>query len=182
MRNVIFQMLTSLDGYYEGPNGELDWHNVGKDWNTYVFELFAEMDTMLFGRRTYEMMAAYWPTATRDPIAEQMNSLPKIVFSKTLKSADWTNSRIATDAVAEIRKLKQEPGKNLVIFGSSDLAVSLMKENLIDDFRIVVSPIVLGNGKLLFHGLNDRCTLKLQKTQTFQSGHVMIYYQPDRSA
>jgi dihydrofolate reductase len=182
MRNVIFQMLTSVDGYFEGPNHELDWHKVGADWNTYVFELFAEMDTMLFGRRTYEMMAAYWPTSTNDPIAENMNSLPKIVFSKTLKSADWTNSRIATDAAAEIRKLKQEQGKNMVIFGSSDLAVSLMRENLIDDFRIVVSPIVLGNGKPLFHGLNDRHKLKFLKTQTFQSGHVMLYYQPDRIA
>jgi dihydrofolate reductase len=175
-------MLTSVDGYFEGPNGELDWHNVGRDWNTYVFELFAEIDTMLFGRRTYEMMAAYWPTATHDPIAEKMNTLPKIVFSKALKSAGWTNSRIATDAVAEIRKLKQEQGKNMVIFGSSDLAVSLMRENLIDDFRIVVSPIVLGSGKPLFQGLNSRCKLKLKKTQTFQSGHVMLYYQPDHIA
>ncbi len=181
MRNVIFQMLTSLDGYFEGPNHELNWHNVGADWNPHVFELFEEVDTFLFGRRTYEMMAAYWPTATRDPIAVKMNSFPKIVFSKTLQSADWTNSRISKDAAAELRTLKQEPGKNMVIFGSSDLAVSLMKENLIDDFRIVVTPIVLGNGKPLFHGLNDRYKLKLDKTQTFQSGHVMLYFRPDRS-
>jgi dihydrofolate reductase len=174
-------MLASVDGYFEGPNRELDWHKVGGDWNPYVFELFEDTDTILFGRRTYEMMAAYWPSVTDDPIAEKMNSLPKIVFSKTLKSVDWANSRIATDAAAEIRKLKQEPGKNMVIFGSSDLAVSLMRENLIDDFRIVVSPIVLGNGKPLFHGLNDRYKLKLLKTQTFQSGHVMLYYKPDHS-
>ncbi len=171
-------MLTSVDGYYEGPNRELNWHNVGVDWNPYVFQLFEEADTLLFGRVTYNMMAAYWPTATNDPISEKMNSLPKIVFSKTLKSADWTNSRIATDAVAEVSKLKQEQGKSMVIFGSSDLAVSLMRENLIDDFRIVVSPIVLGNGKPLFHGLNNRYKLKLEKTQTFQSGHVMLYYVP----
>jgi dihydrofolate reductase len=181
MRDVIFVMLTSVDGYFEGPNHELDWHDVGPDWNDQAFALFEEVDTMLFGRRTYEMMAAYWPTVTHDPIAEKMNSFPKIVFSKTLKSADWTNSSIATDAAAEVRKLKQEPGKNMVIFGSSDLAVSLMREHLIDDFRIVVSPIVLGNGKPLFHGLNNRYKLKLEKTQTFQSGHVMLYYQPDRS-
>jgi dihydrofolate reductase len=174
-------MLTTVDGYFEGPNCELDWHNVGGDWNPYVFELFEEVDIFLFGRRTYEMMAAYWPAATHDPIAEKMNSLPKIVFSKTLKSPDWTNSRVATNAVSEIQKLKQEPGKSMVIFGSSDLAVSLMRENLIDDFRIVVSPIVLGNGKPLFHGLNDRYKLKLLKTKTFQSGHVMLYFRPDRS-
>jgi len=182
MRNLIFQMLTSVDGYFEGPNGELDWHNVGLDWNTYVFELFEEVDTLLFGRRTYEMMAAYWPTETDDPIAEKMNSFPKIVFSNALKSADWANSRIASDAVAEVRKLLQQPGKSMVIFGSSDLAVSLMREGLIDDFRIVVSPIVLGNGKPLFHGFNERYKLNFLKTKNFQSGHVMIYYRPDRSA
>ncbi len=173
-------MLASLDGFFEGPNRELDWHNVGPDWNDQAFALFEEVDTMLFGRVTFEMMAAYWPTATDDPISVKMNGLPKIVFSRTLKSVDWENSRIVSqDAEGEVRKLKELPGKNMVIFGSSDLAVSLMRENLIDDFRIVVTPIVLGNGKPLFEGFNTRYKLKLLKSKTFQSGHVMLYYQPE---
>ena len=178
MRNVIFVMLTSVDGYFEGPGHELDWHHVGPDWNDQAFALFEEVDTMLFGRRTYELMAAYWPTATDDPIAEKMNGLNKVVFSRTLKSAAWENSRVASDAVAEVRKLKQLPGNDMVIFGSSDLAVSLMRENLIDDYRIVISPVILGKGKTLFKGFDDRLKLHLTKTKTFLSGHVMLYYKP----
>jgi dihydrofolate reductase len=112
-------------------------------------------------------------------VAEKMNSLPKVVFSKTLPTADWQNTRLVQDNfLAEAAQLKQQPGKDLFIFGSSDLAVSLMQYNLIDEFRIMVNPIVLGGGKPLFYGIQNKFELKLLKTRQFKSGNVLLYYAP----
>jgi dihydrofolate reductase len=115
-----------------------------------------------------------------DPvIATAMNRLPKIVFSRTLSSATWQNTRLVKDNVAEqVTKLKKQPGKDLIIFGSSDLSVSLIQAGLIDEFRIMVNPIALGNGKALFKGLPGRLNLELIKTRTFQSGNVVLFYRP----
>jgi len=130
-------------------------------------------------------MASYWPTPTaieNDPIvSEKMNTLPKIVFSKTLSSVDWQNTRLVKENfVEEITKLKQQPGKDLIIFGSSDLAVTFIQHGLIDEYRIMVNPVVLGGGKPLFKGIQDKLQLKLLKTKTFRSGNVLLYYQPVR--
>jgi len=183
MRKVIFQMMISLDGFFEGPNREIDWHNVDEEFNNYAIDLLNNVDLLLFGRVTYELMAGYWPTpsaTTDDPIvAGKMNSLPKIVFSRTLGKADWNNTRLVKENIAEeISKLKQQPGKDLAIFGSSDLALFFIKLNLIDEYRIIVNPLVLGEGKPLFKGINGRLPLKLLKAKTFSSGNVLLYYQP----
>jgi dihydrofolate reductase len=180
-------MMTTVDGYFEGPNKELDWHVVDDEFFQQAIDLLDSADLLLFGRVTYEMMAAYWPTAEGikdDPIiAEKMNSLPKVVFSTTLKNAGWHNTRIVHDhSTEEIRKLKQQPGKNMVIFGSSDLAVSLTKEGLIDEYRIIVNPIVLGGGKTLLEGLNERFKLTLVEARIFSSGTVLLSLQPDNGA
>ena len=185
MRKVILFMMVTLDGFFEGPNGEIDWHNVDEEFNEFAIDQLNSVDVLLFGRKTYELMANYWPTpqaVTNDPIvAEKMNTKSKIVFSKTLEKADWNNSRLIKDYIAEeISKLKGQPGKDLIIFGSSDLAVTFIRHGLIDEFRIMVNPVVLGNGKPLFKGLNEKLTLKLLKTRTFRSGNVLLYYQPDR--
>jgi len=185
MRKVIFFMLTTLDGFFEGPNREIDWHNVDEEFNEFAIDQLNSVDVLLFGRVTYELMASYWPTpaaATDDPIvADKMNHLPKIVFSKTLSSVDWQNTRLVKENIAEeISKLKQQPGKDLIIFGSSDLAVTFIRHGLIDEYRIMVNPVVLGNGKPLFKGINDKLNLKLLKTKTFRSGNVLLYYQPDK--
>jgi dihydrofolate reductase len=183
MRKVIFFMLTSLDGFFEGPNREIDWHHVDEEFNEFAIEQINSVDTLLFGRVTYEGMASYWPTpaATADDpiVAHLMNSMPKIVFSKTLSSAKWQNSRLVKDNFAEeISKLKQQPGKDMAIFGSSNLAVSFIQNGLIDEFRIMVNPVVLGDGKPLLKGIQNKLELKLIKTKTFKSGNVLLYYTP----
>lgn len=181
MRKIILQMMVSADGYFEGPNGELDWHNVDEEFNEQAIDFLSKVDLLLFGRKTYELMESYWPTKdaeAEDPIiAHEMNSLPKIVFSKTLGSPNWNNTRLVRENVnEEIIRLKHLPGKDIAIFGSSDFAVSIMP--LIDEYRIVVNPVILGCGKSLFHWLKERRCLKLIQTQVFKSGNVLLCYQP----
>ena len=183
MRKIIFQMMVSLDGYFEGPNKELDWHLVDEEFNEYASDLLGSVDTILFGRLTYQLMAGYWPTSaakTNDPvIAAKMNSLRKIVFSKTLAKAEWNNTVLVKDnAAEEILKLKRQPGKDMVIFGSSDLTVSLMDSDLVDEYRIFVNPVVLASGKPLLKGLKDRLSLSFIRAKIFKSGLVMLCYGP----
>ena len=182
MRKVIFFNLTSLDGYFEGPDRDITWHNADEEFNEFAIQQTGEFGALLFGRVTYELMASYWPTeaAKRDDkiIAGLMNSLPKIVFSKTLEKADWENTKLVKDNfVKEVQELKQQPGKDVAIFGSSDLAVTLIEHNLIDEFRIIVNPIVLGEGKPILQGIKTRLSLKLIKSQTFKSGNILLYYE-----
>jgi len=185
MRKVLFFILTSLDGYFEGPGHELDWHQVDEEFGQFILEQLKSVDMLLFGRVTYEMMATYWtsPDANQeDPVvAGLMNSLPKIVFSKTLTRADWNNTRMVKDDIArEVTRLKGLSGRDMIIFGSSDLALSLLQANLLDELRIVVSPLVLGSGKALFQGLQGRLELKLLKARAFKNGNVLLFYQPLR--
>jgi dihydrofolate reductase len=175
--------MTTLDGYFEGPKREIDWHHVDEEFNQFAIEQLNNVDTLLFGRVTYELMAMYWPTEQAikdDPIvANKMNSLKKIVFSKTLSHADWQNTRlIKNNFVEEIAKLKRQPGKDMFIFGSSDLSVSFVPYNLIDEYRIMVNPVFLGSGKTFLKGIQNRIELKLMKTKLFKSGNVLIYYEP----
>jgi dihydrofolate reductase len=185
MRKVIFFMLTSLDGYFEGPDRDINWHNVDEEFNDFAIRQTGEFGALLFGRVTYELMASYWPieAAKRDDpiVAGLMNGLPKIVFSKTLEKVDWENTRLVKDNFAQaISKLKQEAGKDIAIFGSSDLTVTLMVRGLVDEYRIMVNPVVLGNGKSLFKGIRNKINLKLIKTKAFKSGNVLLYYEPNQ--
>jgi dihydrofolate reductase len=185
MRKISFFMLTSLDGFFEGHNRDITWHNVDEEFNKFAIEQLNSVDTLIFGRVTYEMMAGYWPTpvaVSNDPVvAGKMNSLPKVVYSNTLTDVKWQNTRlIKDDFVQQTLKLKQQPGRDLIIFGSSDLAVTFMEHGLIDEFRIMVNPVALGGGKPLFQGLNDKYLLKLLKTRTFISGNVLLYYAPGK--
>ena len=182
MRKVIFFMLTSLDGFFEGPDKNINWHNINEEFNQFAIAQLNTVDTLLFGRVTYEGMASYWPTPTaveNDPVvAGKMNSYPKIVFSMTLSSVQWENTRlIKENFVEEVLKLKKQPGKDLIIFGSSDLAVTFIEHGLIDEYRIMVNPVVLGGGKSLFKGLRNKLQLKLLKTKTFNSGNILLYYE-----
>jgi dihydrofolate reductase len=182
MRRVFLFMMVTLDGFFEGPNQDIGWHNVDEEFNEFAIQQLDDVDTLLFGRVTYEGMASYWPTPfakENDPIvADKMNKVSKLVFSKTLDKAEWDNTRLVREHVAEeISKLKQQPGKDLAIFGSSDLAVSLLQMGLIDELRIMVNPVVLGSGKTLFNGIREKLNLKLLKTRTFRSGNVLLYYQ-----
>ena len=177
--------MVTLDGYYEGPNREIDWHNVDAEFNDYAMHFLNSVDVLLFGRITYQLMASYWPTSaalTDDPIvAGKMNSLSKIVVSKTLEKAEWNNTRLLKENIGEeLTKLKRQTGKDIAVFGSSDLALTLLRLGLIDEFRIFVNPIVLGSGKPLFKGIQDKLNLKLIETKVFGSGNVLLCYQPEK--
>jgi dihydrofolate reductase len=186
MRKVIVSNLVSLDGFFEGPNKELDWFVVEEEFFDFARNQLLEVDTILFGRVTYEMMSGYWPNAIdNDPvITDKMNSLQKVVFSKTLRAGDpiaigWNNSILVKGNMEdEIKRLKQQPGKDMVIFGSGEIVTSLMRQGLIDEYRVIVNPVILGRGNLLFKGLHDRLNLKLLKTKTLGSGVVILYYEP----
>jgi dihydrofolate reductase len=192
MSKLIFQMMVSLDGFYEGPDQEIDWHIVDDEFTAYSIDLLHSVDTLFFGRVTYELMADYWPTAhalsTNPLVAGKMNSLSKIVFSKTLSKLDWNNATLAQQDVAkEIAAWKQRPvaknvlrRKDAALFGSSDLALSFIRLGLIDEYRIIVNPVVLGGGKRLFEGMPGRLNLKLVRTRTFDSGNVLFYYEPEK--
>jgi dihydrofolate reductase len=178
VRKVFWQMMVSLDGFMEGPNRELDWHVADEDFNRYVADMLSSIDAILLGRVTYQLFADYWPSA-KDREAEAMNELPKIVFSRTLDKVEWKNSRLAEgDAAEEVAKLKRQPGKEIALFGSADLASTFMREGLIDEYRILVNPIVLGDGNPMFKNIKDRTLLKLSSTQTLSSGVVILNYLP----
>jgi dihydrofolate reductase len=183
MRKLIFFMMTSLDGFYEGAGHSIDWHNVDEEFNEFAIAQLDSVDMLLFGRVTYEMMAAYWPTemAVKDDpvVAAAMNSKAKLVFSRTLSSVTWQNTRLVKDNIAkEVARVKAQPGKDLIILGSSDLSVTLIEAGLIDEFRVMLNPVALGDGKSLFKGLQNLLKLELIKTRTFKSGNVLLYYRP----
>jgi dihydrofolate reductase len=185
MRQLISFNLMTLDGFFEGPDHDINWHNVDKEFDEFSIAQLETAGVLLFGRVTYELMAGYWPSEAGlkdDPVvANWMNSLPKVVFSRTLNKAVWNNTRLVkTDIAGEIAKLKQQPGKDLFLFGSADLATTLIKLGLIDEYRILLNPIVLGKGSPLFKGVEKPFKLSLIKTRAFQNGNIMLYYQPDK--
>jgi dihydrofolate reductase len=182
MRKLFSFNMMTLDGFFEGPNGDIDWHNAdNEEFNEFAIEQTSSLETLLFGRKTYQLMASYWPTETAinsDPIiADLMNRLSKIVFSRTLKSVDWNNTRLIRDnAHQEITNLKMQPGKDMAIFGSADLISSLM--DVIDEHRVMVNPILLGEGSPLFKPTANKVRLTLANVRTFDSGNVLLTYQP----
>jgi dihydrofolate reductase len=183
MRKIVAFLVATVDGYYEGPNQEFDWPVVDEEFNEFGLHQLEEVDTLLFGRVTYQGMASYWPTPAAqqdDPrVAAKMNGLPKLVVSRTLREADWANTRIIDDDVAgELTKLKQQPGKDIAVFGSSDLTVSLLGLGLVDELRIMVAPVVLGAGRSLFRTAPERIHLQLLSTRAFRSGNVLHTYRP----
>jgi dihydrofolate reductase len=191
MRKVILSNMVTLDGFFEGPNKELDWQIVDGENKEYAIDLLSKVDALLFGRVTYQLMADYWPAAATNPstpkseheIADKMNNLPKIVFSKTLQEVKWNNSRLVKENIAEeISKMKQQPGKDMVIFGSGSIVSTFMQHGLIDEYRIIVNPIVLGNGNPLFKGINGKQNLKLLNTKVFDSGIVILFYEPAQAS
>jgi dihydrofolate reductase len=178
---ITFNSVT-LDGYFTSASGEMSWaHKDPSDveWNTFVKGNASSDATLLFGRVTYQLMASYWPTSfakQRDPVvAERMNSAKKIVFSRTLNEVTWSNTTLLKDNLAEeARKLKQTD--DTAILGSGTIVKQLTEERLIDEYHVVVNPVVLGQGRTLFEGLTNRLNLKLASTRTFQNGNVVLVY------
>ena len=180
MRKLIFNMMITLDGFYARPNGDLDWHYADEEHDAFAVHMLDHAGALLFGRVTYEGMADYWPTAPSDPVADRMNALPKIVFSRTLKQVDWMPSRLIQDHVAEaVTELKHEAGKDLLILGSADLGTSLLNLGLVDEVQLMVCPILIGRGRSLFEKLQHDQRLKLVHNKTRKSGVVDLFYHFD---
>jgi dihydrofolate reductase len=183
MRKIIWFNLISVDGYFEGPNQDIDWHRVDEEFNDMAMEQLDSLGTLLFGRVTYEMMAGYWPTEMAlndDPeVAGKMNSIEKVVFSKSLPSAAWSHTRLVHgDPSEEVRRLKAQSGKDMAIFGSGKLGNTLLEADLMDEIRIIINPVLLRRGRPMFEGGEDRMELKLLGTRTFVNGNVLLRYEP----
>jgi dihydrofolate reductase len=183
MRKLSVFNLITLDGYLAGKDGDISWHNVDAAFQEYAQRNSNSGNTLLFGRVTYELMASYWPSQDalkNDPVVAQgMNSSTKIVFSRTLDKADWVNTRLVkNNMLGEVRNLKQQDGKDLTILGSGTIVAQLAQAGLIDEYQILLNPIVLGKGKTMFEGITDRLTLKLIETRTFSNGNVLLHYEP----
>jgi dihydrofolate reductase len=186
MQKLIVFNNISLDGYFAAANGDFTWASV--DNNDAEFSAFVEENAsgggqLLFGRVTYEMMAGFWPTPNAikafPKVAEGMNSMQKIVFSKTLDHASWNNTRLVkSDLVSEVRKLKSESGKGIAIFGSGTIVSQLAPEGLIDEYQFVVNPSVLAKGRTMFEGVSEKLNFKLTKSRTFKNGKVFLCYEP----
>jgi dihydrofolate reductase len=182
---TVFNQVT-LDGYFAGENGDISWaHKVAKDpeWESFVAENAKGGGVLVFGRITYEMMVSYWPTPAalkNDPVvAKRMNELPKVVFSRTLTKASWTNTKLVKGSpAAEMRKMKKEPGQDMVIFGSGSIVSQLAQEGLIDEYQIIVVPVILGKGRTMFDGIREQLSLKPTRTRTFGNGNVLLDYVP----
>jgi len=179
MRKVVVWNLVTLDGFFEGAEKELDWFVVNEEFINESRDMFKEFDTILFGRKTYQMMEKYWPTAEdNDPtITHHMNKLSKIVFSKTLEEVSWNNSRLINENITEeVHEMKKLPGKDMVIFGSGEIVSALTKAHLIDEFRIILNPVILGEGNTMFKNIKEKINLILKKVQTLKSGVAILYY------
>src|SRR5437870_1441699 len=178
MRKIFLFMNVTLDGYFEGPDHDISWAH--SDFEAFSAEQSREVDTLLLGRKTYDLMKSFWPTpqaAQMAPeVAEFMNDRRKIVASHESFEPEWSNVTVINDVAKEVKKLKEEPGGDIIILGSNTLCVSLMQEGLIDEFQIVVNPVALGQGTSLFKGLSQRAELALVETRRFKSGTILLTY------
>jgi dihydrofolate reductase len=178
VRKLFWQISVTLDGFMEGANCELDDTAgvVDPDFDRYVLAMLQSIDSIVLGRKTYQLFVDYWPKATGAD-AERMNNLPKIVFSRTLAEVGWNNTRLDTGDLADgIAGLKQQPGRDIALFGSANLAAALLRHQLIDEYRIFVSPVLLGRGNAAFTDLRERTSLKLLRAETWSSGIVALFY------
>jgi dihydrofolate reductase len=189
MRKIIVTMWMTLDGFIAGPNGEMDW--VGELYDEamghYEYDLVSAADTLLLGRVTYQSFAGAWPNVPDNPnaskgeveYAHRLNAMRKIVFSKTLSNVEWNNSTLVKEIVPEeIEQMKQEPGQDMVIYGSASLVQALTNLALIDEYQLLVHPLILGSGKPLFQDIKHKMRLQLVESKTHPSGVVVLYYQP----
>lgn len=187
-RKLIMWNVMTLDGYFEGTqNWDLSFHNIiwGQELEKLSLEQLQSADYLVFGRVTYEGMAAYWTKveaeSSEQEVAKLMNNIPKLVFSKTLKSADWNNTKIISEnASDEILKLKEQGGKDIYVFGSAILSDTFINDDLFDEYRIGIAPVILGNGRSLFRQGIAAVKLSLVSTQQLQTGGLILKYSKDK--
>ncbi len=186
MRKLIALNHITLDGYFVSADGDFRWAHTGNDdpeYAAFVAENAGGGGQLLFGRITYQLMAGYWPTPIADQhsptVAAAMNAMRKVVFSRTLDEATWNNTKLVKgDLVSEVRKLKEEDGPGMAILGSGSIIAQLAPHSLIDEYQLMVDPVVLGKGRSIFDGIPEMLTLKLARTRIFKNGKVYLCYEP----
>jgi dihydrofolate reductase len=188
MRNLVYFMHSSLDGFVAGSKGEMNWITVDNEIFDFVKTMTDQADTALYGRVTYQMMEAYWPTAGEKPEASKHDkehsiwykNVLKVVLSKTINEAGLKNTKVISDNLPEnINKLKQQSGKNILIFGSPGASHSLLNLGLVDEFWIFINPILIGEGISLFKNVPELIKLRLLDTKPFASGVVALHYRKE---
>jgi dihydrofolate reductase len=185
MKKLVSSILMTIDGYAANANGEMNMFPVDEKFFKLADDLIKQADTALYGRKTYDMMEAYWPTAADKPDASWhdkahsawYNKVDKFVVSKTIKDSKSKTTVIGNDVINEIKKLKESAGKNIQIFGSPSIVGLLMQENLIDEYWLLVAPVIIGNGISIFKDIKTRVNLKLIGTMTTDSGITGLHYQ-----
>ena len=199
-RIVMFNRVTA-DGYFAGPDGNLDWVVPDDEIDKAGAQATSGFDTVLFGRRTYQQFESFWPHALEDAataadphsarrrspelraMATMLNEATKLVFSRTLKSVTWKNSRLSRELEPrEIEAMKNQPGKDIIVFGSGSVVSQLTQHGLIDEYQFVVHPVVIGSGKTMFDGVKAPVRLKLAGARTFQNGNVVLRYAREQAS
>lgn len=181
-RKLVMFNHVSLDGYFTDARGDMSWaHTRDEEWQRFTNENAGGEAELVFGRKTYQMMAGFWPTPqarqAMPEVAASMNRMRKYVFSRTLQKLDWENSTLVRgDLATEVRRLNAQPGPGLLIMGSGEIVSQLTEAGLIDEYQIVTVPLVIGKGRTLFEGVSTRPRLKLTKSRTFQNGNVVSWY------
>ena len=187
MRKLIVFNHVSLDGYFVDGSGDMSWAKADhqdEEWDAFVAGNASGGGVLVFGRVTYDLMASFWPTPfaieSMPVVAAGMNNMPKVVFSRTLDHASWNNTTLVKgDLAAEMRKMKQASGENMVILGSGRIVSQLAQEMLIDEYQIVYHPIILGAGKTMFEGVKNNTKLKRTRYKEFKNGNMMAWYEPE---
>jgi dihydrofolate reductase len=184
MPKLVVYNSVSLDGYFTDTRGDMSWaHKRDPEWQAFVSENASGGGQLLFGRVTYDLMASFWPTplaAQSNPIVvERMNNMPKFVFSTTLDKASWNNTTLLKgDLPTQVRRLKRQPGPNIVVMGSGSIVAQLAAAGLVDEYQIVLNPLVVGDGRTLFEGLKKKLPMKLARSRAFDNGNVVLFYEP----
>jgi dihydrofolate reductase len=193
MGKLFLHMMISLDGYIAGPDGQLDWHFVDREYEEYSKDMLASIDAILLGRNVYELFEGYWPKALKNPAgardpehpelhleaARLLNDLPKYVVSSSMKNPGWNNtSVISQDLQEKIQKLKRTYSNGIALFGGATLSASLLQLKLIDEFRLVLNPVILGTGTPLFRSGFIQENLERVDVRKFDSGALLIVYKP----
>lgn len=184
VRKLIVFNSISVDGYFVDQNGDMSWaHNNSAEFDAFVEGNAKGGGVLVFGRKTYDLMASFWPTPAASQyypvVAERMNALPKVVISRTMQKPTWNNTTLMKgDIAGELRRMKQKSPSDLAIMGSGSIVSQLAPEGLIDEYQVVVVPVVLGKGRTMFDGVKERMSLKLVHSRTFDNGNVFLCYEP----
>lgn len=186
MRKIVMFNMVTVDGYFASTDGNIDWHVVDKEFDRWAAESMKEFDTVMLGRVTYDLFAGFWPEALDNPktspedrvVAKALSEWTKVVFSKFMDKADWQPAKILHEIdEKEIKRLKSSDGKDIALYGSGTIVRQLTELGLIDEYRFMLNPVILGQGKSLFEGVKPK-KLKLIDTKKFESGNVLLAYRP----